>query len=172
MLFCLIITSLLSLTVLAQIQNLEATNRLTGAPDLEIVKARAGAAESAESGPTRDFSLVVKNSGQRVITGLGFAFKVLIPADASPSDLELTRQRCGFIVTDLDLQPESEITIDRKLSGSHCIPDGSMKQTVRVEEIWYSDGTIWRHLEDDGFGWKRVKNLQSLSDDPSETRSR
>src|SRR5262249_2111200 len=124
---------------------------------LEILKASAHVEESQTPGRSRAFTLIVKNTGERVIKSLGFQFDLGVEtAVQEAKDLE-ARNRCGFTLTDLEFRPGDEVTIQRKLSGDHCIPAPAVKQVVRVQEIQYADGTVWTDPAGTESAWRRVK---------------
>jgi hypothetical protein len=139
-----------------------------GAPGLKIVKARArqDAMQTAEN--TRAFSIVVENTGERPIKSIDFLFDVTDESSVLASDANGNRIRCGFIIADLDINPGDVVTLERKLSGDHCIPLPSSKQVVRVQRILYADGSTWQRPGYQDSDWKRVKTPKAISPDSNQ----
>lgn len=136
-------------------------------PGLEILKAYSNLDESTDAGRARIFTIVVKNTGERSVKSVGFAFNNLEPAGVREIERTQSNYRCGFVIADLDIMPDSEVTINRELSGAHCIPEPQVQQSVRIQEILYEDGGTWLHLADDHFGWTRVKPRMARVANPS-----
>ena len=137
-----------------------------GAPGLKIVKARARQEAMRAADNTRAFSIVVENTGERAIKSIDFMFELADESSALVADANGNHMRCGFIIADLDINPGDVVTIERELSGSHCIPLPSSKQVIRVQKILYSDGSTWRRPGSEDSGWKRVKTAKAGAPDP------
>jgi hypothetical protein len=132
---------------------------------LEIVQAHARATRNAPSERARAFSIVVKNTGSRVITSVGFTFVIIDDANAPTTEEEQNPGRYGFVATDLRIHPDDVFTIERELTGNHSIPEPLVEQAVRVQEIGYADGGTWKRAAGDAFGWTQVKLLPAKSAD-------
>jgi hypothetical protein len=140
-----------------------------GVPGLKIVKARARQVATQDADNTRAFSIVVENTGERPIKSIDFLFEVTDVGSELAAEANSNRVRCGFIVEDLEIKPGEVVTIDRKLSGNHCIPLPSSKQVVRVQAVLFSDGETWRRPGSEDSGWKRVKTIKT---DPPNSQNR
>ena len=139
-----------------------------GAPGLKIVKARARLQAMQGADNTRAFSIVVENTGERAIKSIDFMFEVADESTELAADANGNRLSCGFTIPDLDVKPGDVVTIERALSGSHCIPPASTKQVVQVQQILYSDGSAWRRPGYEDSGWIRVKTPKADAPNPQD----
>jgi hypothetical protein len=138
------------------------------APGLKIVKVRARPQAMQGADNTRAFTIVIENTGERAIKSIDFMFEVADENRALAADANGNQLSCGFIIAELDVKPGDVVTIERELSGNHCIPPAFTKQVVQVEQILYSDGSAWRRPGYEDSGWIRVKTSKAGATNPQD----